>query len=158
MKLTDERKNQLTIYAQLLSEVEGAESLPSIVHGICNSEREINAVYYCLTIIMDSYRSAYCYAVSTTTKKSKHEQQIKFTKYMDTLTPQDKEIELYSLAPLVPNGSNIQCIKDQFRNEVNTTLKNSGIGKERRLKLIGARHKTITAGLMQELQDFSNLR
>jgi hypothetical protein len=149
MKLTDERENQLTIYAQSLSAVEGAEVLPSIVHKLCNTESEISAVYYCLTIVMDKHKNAYCYALSTTTKKSRHEQKMKFTKYMETLTPQDKEIELYSLSPLIPNGSNIQKIKDRFRTEVDSVLKAQGIGVKRRDKLI--------PNLIKELQNFDTL-
>ena len=135
----EERDNELTLYTKDLSRVEGAEALASIAsreirqdgrkYG-CKNKDEIRSVYYILTMVLPDYKDAYCYAMTTTTHKSKHEQKIKFAKYIETLNPRhpgmddeelsDQERELYSLAPLIPNGSNIQRIKDRFREATRT--------------------------------------
>ena len=160
-RISNQLKDELEAYATSLAEVEGAEALPSITHhGYeregCISKDEINAVYYILTMILPSYRDAYCYAVSTVTKKSKHIQQLKFTEYINSLSPRhlgmdkedlsDQECELYSLSPLISNGSYIQRIKDEFTAEATTILSNTGMGKKR--------IKNISTSLRKELSSY----
>lgn len=157
--ISKQLKEELEDYARSLEDVEGAEALSSITHHSfrngCINKEEIDAVYYILTMILPTYQNAYRYTKHTTTKKSKHEQQFKFAEYIDSLNPRhtgmdeeelsEQESELYSLSPLIPNGSNIQRIRDQFKAEVTSILSITKMGKHRINNIIISLNKELTA-------------